>query len=124
VSTTLRTSGGDLVLPRVIITDPAACAVSAINDGLALWRGSFYLDLNAGFPWLQFLGQKIVSDNQIVAALKAFLMSVPGIVSVVATATFDRTARAFSYTYQATFNPDVIITGGSGQPAAISTGSS
>jgi hypothetical protein len=124
VSTTLRTAGGDLVLPRVVVTDPASCAVQTIRDGLAIWQGSWYLDTAYGFAWLFFLGQKIVSDNQIVAALKAFLMSVPGIVSVVATATFDRTARAFSYTYQATFNPDVIITGGSGQPAAISTGSS
>jgi hypothetical protein len=119
VTTTLRTLTGDLALPRVIVTDPASVAVQTINDGLALWQGSWFLDTAAGFPWLQLLGQKIVNSNQIVQALRTFLLSVPGIVSVKATATFDRVARSFSYAYTCTFNPNVQIAGSSTAPAAV-----
>jgi hypothetical protein len=123
VTTTLRTSTGDLVVPRVIVRDPASVAVQTIRDGLALWKGSWFLDTNAGFPWLLFLGVKILNANQLIAALRAFLLSVPGIVNVIATATFNRAARSFSYDYSCTFNSGAIITGGSGAPANLQGGS-
>lgn len=123
MTTTLRTSTGDLVVPRVIVRDPAQVACQTIRDGLALWKGSWFLDLNAGFPWLLFLGVKILNANQLIAALRAFLLNVPGIVTVIATATFNRAARAFSYEYSCTFNSGAIITGGSATPANLQGGS-
>ena len=119
MTTTLRTATGDLVVPRVIVRDPAMVAVQTIRDGLNLWAGSWFLDLSTGFPWLMFLGVKVLNSNQLVAALRAFLLSVPGIVSVIANANFNRTARAFSYQYAATFNSGAIILGGSGAQANL-----
>ena len=119
MTTTLRTATGDLVVPRVIVRDPAMVAVQTIRDGLNLWAGSWFLDLSTGVPWLMFLGVKVLNSNQLVAALRAFLLSVPGIVSVIANANFNRTARAFSYQYAATFNSGAIVSGGSGAQANL-----
>ena len=120
----LRTATGDLAIPRVLITDPATCAVQQINQGLALWQGQWFLDTSAGFPFLQFLGQKIVSVNQFVSTLRAFLLSIPGITSIIqTTATFSRQARNFTYAFAVTFNQNVQITGGSGQPTNLAGGS-
>ena len=122
MTTTLRTSTGDLSLPRAIVTDPAQVACQTINDGLRLWRTSWFLDQSAGFPWLQVLGQKVVNASQLKGLLRKFLLSVPGITQVFATATFDRPGRSFSYDYSATFNGTTIIKGSSSSPATAQTG--
>ena len=113
------------MLPRVLVTDPAACAAQAITDGLRLWSGTWFLDLNAGFAWLLYLGQKITNTNQLLTALHAFLSSIPGITGIVdLSATFNTVNRSFSYQYQVTFNSSVTISGGSGVPSTITGGSS
>lgn len=120
----LRSATGDLVLPRIIVTDPAACAVQQINQGLALWAGSWFLDTSAGFIWLSFLGQKIVSVNQFVSALQAFLLGIPGVTSIIQTVVvFDRVARNFTYKYAVTFDQNVVITGDNQTPASVQGGS-
>ena len=119
MTTTARTSLGDLAIPRVILTDPEQIAAQTVRDGLALWKTEWFLDRGAGFPWLQFLGVKVFNANQLANALKAFLLSVPGIVAVIAESTFDRAARAFAYSYQCTFNSGAIISGSSSSPAVV-----
>ena len=128
MSTTLRTSGGnfngDLVLPRVIVTDPASVACQTIDDGFALWKGLWFLDGGAGFPWLSYLGQKIVNQNQLVAAIQTFLLSVPGVVGIVSTkAVFNREQRSFTYAFAVTFNTNVVLVGGSGVSTSVQGGS-
>ena len=125
MSTTARTTTGDLVLPRVIVTDLASVARQTIIDGLSLWQGEWFLDQNTGFPWMQqVLGRKIVSTSAVESLLKTFLLSVPGVASVQASSTFNRQARSFAYTFAATLSDGTIITGGSGLPTAIQGGSS
>jgi hypothetical protein len=122
MTTTLRTASGDLVLPRVIVSDPIQVAAQTVRDGLNLWRGEWFLDQNAGFPWLMFLGQKIVNDGQLLNALRTFLLSVTGIVNVIAQATFDRVSRSFNYTYECKFNSNGVsgtIVGGTTSPATV-----
>jgi hypothetical protein len=121
MATTLRTAGGDMVLPRVIVTDFASCVQQSVIDGLNLWLGEWFLNTAVGFPWGQsVLGVKLVNTNQINALLRQFLLSVQGIVSVTATSSFNRLARQFSYSFWAQLNNGQILTGGSGTPVVIS----
>lgn len=94
-------------------------AVQTIRDGLKLWQGTWFMDQGTGFPWLVFMGQKVLNSNQLIAALRAFLLGVPGVVSVLASATFSPTARAFEYDFTATLDSGAIITGGSSAPANL-----
>lgn len=119
MTTTLRTATGDLAVPRVIVRDPAAVAIQTIQDGLKIWAGEWFEDTDYGMPWLSILGQKIINSNQIQALLQAFLYSVPGIVAVTASATFNSAQRSFTYTYQATLNTGQIIQGGSAAPPQL-----
>ncbi len=117
---TARTSSGDLVFPRVLVTDFASCILQQVKDGLALFQLEWFLDQNAGFPWVFLLGVKIVSTQQIETSLQQFLLSIPGIVSVTASSSFNRAARQFSYDYWAQLNNGQILTGGSATPPQIS----
>ena len=101
-TTTLRTAGGDLVIPRVIVSDIASVARQQIIDGLGLFRGEWFLNRNDGFPWFQTLfGVKLTSTAQINQALRQFLLSVPNVVSVVASSVLDGARRLFTYTFEA-----------------------
>jgi hypothetical protein len=122
-TTTERSLSGDLQLPRVLVTSIAQVARQQILDGLGLWQGEWFLDQLAGFPWAQrVLGIKNPNVTQIQALLRQFLLSVANVVSVVASATFDVTRRAFSYTYTASLSNGQQLVGGSGQSPTI-TGS-
>jgi hypothetical protein len=68
------------------------------------------------------LGIKNPSVPEIQALLRQYLLSVPGVVAVQATASFNRSQRAFAYNFQATFYTNVLITGGSGQAFQITGG--
>jgi hypothetical protein len=117
VSTTLRTATGDLAIPRTIITDPGAVAVQTLIDTFALWQGAYFLDQAAGFPWAQaVVGQMNPSVPYIEALLKDAILGVPGVVSVTASATFNRRTRAFSYSFTATLDTGVVVAGGSHTP--------
>ncbi len=52
---------GDIVIRNgdiVTITEPQATA-QRLEQKLLLWRGEWFLDVNAGFPWLQdILGRR------------------------------------------------------------------
>jgi hypothetical protein len=125
MTTTLRTAANDLVLPRVLVTDPAQVAAQTINDGLGVVAGEWFLDANTGFPWFSFLGAKIINTNQLQSALRSFLLGVPGIAAIVSlVASFDRVARAFSYSYACTVNTGATVVGGSSQPAQVQGGAS
>jgi hypothetical protein len=114
MSTTERTSTGDLVLPRVIVTDPASVALQTILDTLALWQGSWFLDLSAGFPWLQaVLGQKNPNVTLVKGLLQQAILYCPYVVSVTALVFYSAAQRAFAYNFQALLNTGQIITGGS-----------
>lgn len=120
MSTSARTSSGDLALPRVVVTDLASVVCQSITDGLNLWQGEWFLNQDVGFPWMQqILGRKIVSTSAVETILKAFLLSVPGVATVQASSTFNRVARSFAYAFTATLNDGTNITGGSGLPTAI-----
>jgi hypothetical protein len=124
ITTTQRTSSGDLVVPRVIVTDPASVCVQQISDGFALWQGSWFLDTSAGFNWLLYMGQKILNANQLINAIQAFLLSVSGVVSIInVTAVFNQAVRAFSYEYAVTFQSGATITGSSTNPPSVTGGS-
>lgn len=121
MSTTARTASGDLVLPRQIVTDFASCVRQAIIDGLSLWLGEWFLDTSVGFPWAQrIFGIKNPNQTQLQALFRQFLLSIAGVVAVVASVTINRPARQFSYSFVATLNNGQTITGGSGQPFTIS----
>lgn len=95
-------------------------ALQTIVDGLALWQGEWFLDTNAGFPWAQrVFGVKNPNSTQIQALLRQFLLSVPSVVSVVASAFIDRVKRQFAYTFSATLNTGQTITGGSATPFQV-----
>lgn len=121
MATAARTTTGDLQLPRVVVTDFASCVLQSILDGLALWQGAWFLDTSAGFPWAQrVFGIKNPSTTQLSALFRQFLLSVPGVVSVTASANLNRAQRAFSYTFAATLNTGQVISGGSATPFTIS----
>ena len=110
LTTTLRTAGGDLVIPRVIVTDRAAVARQKILDGLNLFKGEWFLNQLDGFPWFQSVfGVKLVNATQVAALLRKFLLGVPYVGSVVASSNFDRVRRNFDYNFNA------FLTNGLGQ---------
>lgn len=120
MSTTARTNTGDLQLPRVIVTDFASCVLQSIKDALALWKGEWFLDQNAGFPWgQQVLGVKIVSTAQIEALLRQQLLAIQGVIRVTAKSVFNRALRNFAYTFTAYLSTGQQITGGSATPFVI-----
>ena len=119
--TTARTETGDLVLPRVIVTDFASCVRQQILDGLSLWLGEWFLDTSQGFPWAQrIFGIKFPNSTQVSALFRQFLLSIDGVASVVAQASIDGRTRQFSYSFQATLTNGQQVTGGSGQAFQVS----
>lgn len=121
MSTFARTISGDLQIPRVLVTDPAQVARQTIIDKLSVWQGEWFLDQNVGFPWVQkVLGIKNPNITEIKALLRQTILSVPGVVEVAASATFNRSKRSFSYSFAATLNTGQTIKGGSGTPFTIS----
>ena len=114
MSNTARESDGDLVIPRVIVTDPASVALQAIQDTLALWEGSWFMDLNAGFPWLQsVLGVPNPSITQAKGLLTQAILYCPYVIAVQVQISFNSALRAFSWSFQATLNTGQILLGGS-----------
>lgn len=100
-----------------------AVLLQTVTDTLALWKGEWFLDLNAGFPWAQrVLGVVPANPTAVGALLRQALLAIPGIVSVSAKATYSGRTRAFSYTFVAVANTGQTITGGSGEPLQV-TGS-
>jgi hypothetical protein len=127
VSTTLRVLtgqpgvAGDLVLPRVLVTSTNACILQSVIDGLNLWLGEWFLDQNDGFPWPQILGNP-PNVKAAFAALRKFLLSVQGIVSVVVGGNYNSSKRALAFNYSAQLANGAILTGGSATPPSISGG--
>jgi hypothetical protein len=120
VSTTARTLSGDIVIPRVLITDPAQVALQTIKDILGLWQGEWFMDTGAGFPWLQqVLGVKNPNVTQIKGLLERAIKTAPYVVSVSAQVFFNPAARAFAYTFSAPLNTGEVITGGSNTPFRV-----
>jgi hypothetical protein len=120
VSNTLRTSTGDLVIPRVIVTDPAQVALQTIKDTLALWQGSWFQDLNAGFPWLQqVFGVVNPNITAIKGLLRQAILYCPYVIGVTASVFYSHSIRAFAYNFEATLNTGQVITGGSNQPFVV-----
>lgn len=115
MSTSARTAAGDLALPRVVVTNPAAVCLQTVIDAFNLWQTEWYLDQTAGFPWQRILGAKNPNITQIQALIRQQLLAIPGVVAVTATAAFDRARRALTYSFSANLNLGVTITGGSGQ---------
>lgn len=123
MTTTLRTAGGDLVIPRVIVTDFASVVRQTILDGLALFQGEWFLNQNDGFPWFQSVfGVKLTTAAQVDALLRAYLLGVPGVASVVAATVFNRALRLFSYTFQAFLSNSQTLNGSSSGPTITVTG--
>ena len=123
MSTFARTPSGDLQLPRVLVTDPAQVARQTIIDRLSLWQGEWFLDTTSGFPWFQqVLGRKAPNVTRIVKLLRQALLDVPGVVAVAASVAINRQLRTFGYSFVASLDSGVRITGGTGVPTAI-TGS-
>jgi hypothetical protein len=116
---------GDLVLPRVLVTATDACILQAVVDGIQLWQGEWFLDTTQGFPWLQkVLGVYPVNLPQVFDALRSFLLSVQGIVSVHVGGSYNSSTRALQYNYSAQLASGALLTGGSGAPPSLSGGSS
>lgn len=100
----------------MVVTDPATVALIAIRDILGLWAASWFLDTGVGFPWFQqVLGSKNPNLTQIQALLRSAILSAPYVINVTASALFDSSARAFTYTFSAFLNTGEVITGGSAQ---------
>lgn len=125
MSTTARTATGDLQIPRVIVTDPAQVALQTCIDVLSLWQGSWFMNLLAGFPWLQrILGVKGLSAALAKKLLRDAILSVPYVVSVDVQTFFDSSTRAFAYTFRAPLNTGQVLTGGSSQAFQVQSGGS
>ncbi len=122
MSTSLRTTGGDLALPRVVVKDFNSVVLQSAIDALALWSQEWFLDQNVGTKWASVLGVKIVSTRQIEQMLQRVLLAVQGIISVTASSVFDRAKRNFAYTFTAGLNNGAILTGGSGTPFTVTGG--
>lgn len=121
MSVSARTITGDLQVPRVLVTDFNSQVLQKVRDFFGLWQGEWFLDHSAGFPWLQrVLGvMPAPSATEVAALIRQGLLSITGIVNVVATATLNRSTRAFAYSFQATTNSGATITGGSGTPFQV-----
>lgn len=68
--------GGDLHLVGGLDAIHQEC-----KTALELWQGEYILDANAGIPWQDLLS-KGVGEAQIAAAIRAQLLTVPGVTSV------------------------------------------
>ena len=122
MTTFARTPNGDIEIPRVLLTDPDQVCLQTVRDGLALWKGEWFLDTALGYPWTVLFGQKIVNTGQFIAIMQQFLLSCIGIVSANVTASFNGTTRAFSYFFSALMSSGAVLTGGTNQPFTYTPG--
>ena len=74
---------GDLIFPLRLETRPGYLLAYRLRSGLALWQGTWFLDLDAGFPWREiFSGEKVSSVLPARAVFRDFLLSTPGVASI------------------------------------------
>ena len=111
---------GDMVLPRVVVTDFNNVMRQKILDVLQLWQGEWFLNTLDGFPWAQqVLGTKQINAANVGGLITKALLGIQGVATVTASATFNGSTRAFVYTFTAKLNNGAFITGGSGPVAQI-----
>lgn len=130
MSTSLRVTGanvgginttlGDMVLPRVVVTDFNNVMRQKIIDVLNLWRGEWFLNTLDGFPWAQqVLGTKSINAAFVGGLLTKAILGIQGVATVTANASYNGSTRGFDYTFSAKLNSGAFITGGSGAVAQI-----
>jgi hypothetical protein len=103
-----------------VVTDPATIAAHKCANCLALWQGSWFLDLTQGFPWLQkVLGQRSNRLTQIRNLLREAILQVPGVVSVDSISAQIAAQRQLQFSFSATLNTGQQLVGGSGQPFLV-----
>jgi hypothetical protein len=116
--------GSDIAIPLVLETDPQTCAEIRINDSLNLNLGEYQFDLQQGFPWIVkqaggqqptgILGRKNPSISGVKSLIRAAILQVPGITSVLdVSASFNAQTRQLAYAWQAVDNTGALISGGS-----------
>jgi hypothetical protein len=101
-------------LAPVIQTDEGQAAAIIIDNKLSMWLGEWYLDLSQGTPWLTILGVKNPDLNAVRQVLQGIIAGTPpvNVVNDVSLA-FDTTTRNLTWSWTATLDSGVVITGGS-----------
>jgi hypothetical protein len=118
VSTWARTESGDVVLPTVgggetvIETDPYECTRIAIGDALGFVFGEWFLNVNKGQKWFQWLGMKSPPLAEIRASVRAAILGVPLVVSILDLSfTWDRATRNLAYSWSVRITTGQIVSG-------------
>lgn len=94
----------DLYLgPRsgIAIASDADAVVQGIRTRLLMFRGEWFLDVNAGTPWFE----EVLTDGQdirrVESALKTQILATPGVESILSfDLNFDRATRDLSVTFE------------------------
>lgn len=85
----------------IAIAADADAVVQGIRTRLLLFRGEWFLDVNAGTPWFE----EVLTDGQdirrIESALKTQILATPGVESILSfDLNFDRATRDLSVTFE------------------------
>jgi hypothetical protein len=96
----LQDENGDVVIPLQHARGLQA-ARQGIRNRLLLFRGEWFLDLDAGVPWFQrILGHKFV-ESIARAELRAAILDAPGVVDITElNLSFNRTTRVLTVAFR------------------------
>jgi len=96
---------GDLLVSNFGIsttTDAVASLVQRLKIKLQLFKGEWFLNLNAGVPYFQEIFVKGVDQAYIDTIFRAIITNTTDVKSLQQySSTFDRTTRSFSFTFTA-----------------------
>lgn len=97
------TDDGDLDVSTgalVVVSDPATVGVGFLRKRFAMFRGTWFLDLVRGFPWLQnVLGQKPGDLSALGGLFRETAMTAPGAVSAAVDVTYDGATRGLTVAF-------------------------
>lgn len=87
-------------------------ATAKTRKAFALWQGSWFLDINAGFPYLQqILGQKPRDLTAIGGLFRATALSVPDVVSTQLDVAYDGSSRELTVAFESKLSDGSIAEG-------------
>lgn len=99
----------DLTAGAAILIDGASRVRQGIGIALRLWRGEYFLDSDAGVPYLTDILVKNPNRSSIEAVLRAAIREVEGVDSIDSlTVTIDREARTLAVAFTVTTGEAVV----------------
>lgn len=117
-----QTVDGDLDLVQgqfTIVTDVARCAAIVLRNKFLFNRGEYFLNVNEGVPWFQYVFVKNPSLLAVKSIFSQVILGTQGIKSIISLTVTRTPDRKASFSFRALADNGAVITGGSGQPFIV-----